>query len=470
MKDEKIDDAARSRKTDNLNTTNRHHDNHIYVRAMAGKYQRLRRKMGWFFMTLFMMTPWISYGHRQAILIDINQQAFYFFGITLWPQDLTLLATFFIIAAFALCFITTFIGRVWCGYLCPQTVWTFIYIWFEEKLEGPANKRRKQNSMPLNASLFLRKSLKHGCWLSISLLTALTFVGYFVPIKTLFIQFFTASCGFWSAFWVLFFSACTYANAGWMRSIMCIHICPYARFQSAMFDKDTLSVSYHAKRGENRGPRSHKNPQKAADLGDCIDCKLCVQVCPTGIDIRDGLQYECINCGACVDACDNTMRKMNYPTKLISYTTEHQLNDHSVTIIRPKLIGYGAMMIMLMGVFLYLLSSVPSMSLSVLKDRNQLFKLNNEGLIENTYTLKVINKTQISETYSLSVSGIESIHWYGKQIITLQPGEIFTLPISLGVPPVLLNAPITHITFQLKQLSGKKLNTIEKESRFISAL
>ncbi|WP_028024414.1 cytochrome c oxidase accessory protein CcoG [Enterovibrio calviensis] len=444
--------------------------NRIYVREAKGVYQKLRQKMGWFFMLLFVLTPWISYGDRQAILIDIGKQQFNFFGTTLWPQDLTLLASVLMIAAFGLFFITTFLGRVWCGYLCPQTVWTFIYIWFEEKLEGPANKRRAQDQKSITPNLLVRKTIKHLCWFAVALLTGLTFVGYFVPVKTLFIEFFTLNSAFWVTFWVLFFSVCTYGNAGWMRSIMCIHMCPYARFQSAMFDKDTFIVGYDTERGESRGPRPRKKDPKELGLGDCIDCNLCVQVCPTGIDIRDGLQYECINCGACVDACDATMERMNYAKGLISYTTEHKLEGHKVDIMRPKLLGYGAVMVAMCVLFFYLLSAVQPMRLDVIRDRAQLFKTNSDGLIENTYTLKILNKTQQPETYNLSVTGIDGIEWYGKQEVSLKAGEIFTLPVSLAIDPYELTTPVTNIMFVLERQSGDDQKSVETESRFFSKL
>ncbi|WP_407331778.1 cytochrome c oxidase accessory protein CcoG [Enterovibrio sp. 27052020O] len=444
--------------------------NRIYVREAKGIYQKLRQKMGWFFLLLFVLTPWIPYGDRQAILIDIGHQQFNFFGTTLWPQDLTLLASVLMIAAFGLFFITTFLGRVWCGYLCPQTVWTFIYIWFEEKLEGSANKRRKQDSLPPTKSLVMRKAIKHLCWFAVALLTGLTFVGYFVPVKTLFIEFFTFSSTFWVTFWVLFFSVCTYGNAGWMRSIMCIHMCPYARFQSAMFDKDTFIVGYDPARGEKRGPRPRKKDPKELGLGDCIDCNLCVQVCPTGIDIRDGLQYECINCGACIDACDETMERMNYAKGLISYTTEHKLEGHKVDIVRPKLVGYGVVMVAMCALFFYLLAEVQPMRLDVIRDRTELFRTNSDGLIENTYTLKILNKTQQPETYTLSVTGIDGIEWYGKQEVTLRAGEVFTLPVSLAIDPYELSTPVANITFVLKRQSGDDQQTVETESRFISKL
>ncbi|MFD2179106.1 cytochrome c oxidase accessory protein CcoG [Veronia pacifica] len=444
--------------------------NRIYVRAASGIYQKLRNRMGWVFMLLFLLIPWIPYGDRQAILLDISKQQFSFFGTTLWPQDLTLLATVFVLSAFGLFFVTTFLGRVWCGFLCPQTVWTFIFIWFEEKLEGAANKRRKQDESPLTPALAIRKTLKHLGWGGVSLITGLTFVGYFVPIKSLMVDFLTLNTGFWTGFWVVFFSACTYGNAGWMRSIMCIHICPYARFQSVMFDKDTFIVGYDEKRGESRGPRSRKQDPKTLGLGDCIDCNLCVQVCPTGIDIRDGLQYECINCGACVDACDNTMEKMHYPKGLISFTTEHKLKGQKTDVMRPKLLGYGIVMMVISGFFMLQIKALQPMQLDVSRDRAQLSRMNPEGLLENTYTLKIINKTQQTETYHLSVNGLKDVEWYGRQKVTVESGEIFDLPISLGVDPFEMEQSILPIYFILERQSGKNKKSIKTESRFIGRL
>ncbi|MEZ9920551.1 cytochrome c oxidase accessory protein CcoG [Vibrio breoganii] len=441
--------------------------NRIYVRASKGVFQKLRRYGAWFLLLLFALVPWIPYGERQAILLDIGQQQFNFFGTTLYPQDLTLLALLFMIAAFGLFFITTFLGRVWCGYLCPQTVWTFMYIWFEEKLEGAANKRKKQDSQPLTAALALRKTLKHLAWFTIALLTGLTFVGYFVTTNELWLDFFTLDATFWTYFWVLFFAVCTYANAGWMRSIVCIHMCPYARFQSAMFDKDTFIVGYDKKRGEDRGPRTRKANPSDLGLGDCIDCNLCVQVCPTGIDIRDGLQYECINCGACIDACDVTMDRMNYPKGLISYTTEHKLEGTHTKIMRPKLIGYGLVMILMLGFFVMQVASVEPAGLSVIRDRTQLYRTNSDGFIENTYTLKIINKTQQTQSYNLDVSGLTDVEWYGRQTINVSPGEVFNLPISLGMDPEQLSSSVTTIQFELEDQHGF---SIEVESRFIKQL
>lgn len=461
MSQEKIDVKVITPKT------NRAPNGKVYVRKSQGTFQKLRRYGGWFLMLLFALIPWINYNGKQAILLDLNHQQFNFFATTLYPQDLTLLAILFIVAAFALFFITTFLGRVWCGYLCPQTVWTFIFIWFEEKLEGAANKRRKQDQSKPSGNLLFRKTLKHIAWWVVSILTGLTFVGYFIDIQELFVDFFTLNINFWPAFWVLFFAGCTYGNAGWMRSIMCLHMCPYARFQSAMFDKDTFIVGYDESRGEKRGPRSRKTDHKAKGLGDCIDCELCVQVCPTGIDIRNGLQYECINCGACIDACDATMDRMGYPKGLISYTTEHKLQGKTTKVARPKLIGYGLVMILMIGLFFIQIQSVEPAGLSVIRDRAQLSRVDNQGWTENTYLLKIMNKTQSNQTYTLKTQGLADVKWYGKQKVTVRPGEVSSLPVSLAMDPDKLTETLTSFEFILESEQGFEIKT---ESRFIQGM
>ncbi len=429
----------------------------IYVRASKGRYQQLRNSMGTFFICLFALLPWLTYKGKQAILINLNLQQFHFFSVSLYPSDLFLLALFLLVAAFSLFFITSFIGRVWCGYLCPQTVWMYLFLWFEEKLEGPANKRRQQDNKKLTKKILIKKGLKHIAWLSLSLMTALTFIGYFTPIRALFIDFFTLKLTALTFFWLFFFTACTYANAGWMRTIMCTHICPYSRLQSVFFDNNTYLVAYDEKRGEKRGPRK-KNTQKT-QLGDCIDCKLCVEVCPAGIDIRNGLQYECINCAACIDACDNTMAKMNLPKGLIRYSTANLLSGQKQGILRPKLMGYPLIMSLILGLFIYQCMQIKPVSLDVLRDKNQLYKINSEGLTENTYQIKIFNKTQQSQTYKLEVKEIGEFAtkaqvpfiWYGKRTITALAHEQVILPVSLAIAPHSLTRAITPILFTLYQ-------------------
>ncbi len=443
----------------------------IYVRAVEGMLENIRRFFGLIFLGLFAVIPWIQYNGNQAVLFDIGEQRFNIFAMTLWPQDLTILAYILIVSAFALFFVTTFAGRVWCGFMCPQTTWTFIYIWFEEKIEGSRNKRIKLDERKMDADKFIRKTLKHFSWVSVALLTAITFVGYFTPIDALFVDFFTLDVGFWAGFSIIFFTVCTYGNAGYMREIMCTHICPYARFQSAMFDKDTFTVAYDPRRGEKRGPRSRKIPHEQLEekgLGDCIDCNLCVQVCPTGIDIRNGLQYECINCGACVDACNGVMDKMGYEKGLISFTSEHQLSGGTTKIIRPKLIGYAIVLLIMTSLLVIDIYSRAPLEIDIIKDRNSLYRETNQGLIENVYTLKLLNKSQNDRTFKVSISGIEGAKYVGEAVVNVRGGGVYTLPISVVTSPYSLTEEVTNFTFHVEtQNENGEIIKIQETSRFI---
>ncbi len=433
---------------------------HIYVREVKGRIETLRRGLGFLLMAMFVIIPWITWNGEQAVLLDIMNQRFRIFGITLWPQDLTILAWVFMISAFALFLVTTLYGRVWCGFTCPQTTWTFIYIWFEHKLEGSRNKRMKLDQRPMDFDKFIRKTAKHTAWLIIALFTAITFVGYFTDMRTLMAEFFVFEASAWATGSILFFTFATYGNAGWMREIMCTHICPYARFQSAMFDKDTFIVAYDAKRGEPRGPRRRNAEIDPEELGHCIDCQLCVQVCPTGIDIRNGLQYECINCGACVDACDDVMDKMNYPRKLISFTTEHQLEGKRTKLFRFKSIGYGLALIALTGMLVLNIAYRVPLEFDVIRDRNTLYRENQEGFIENVYTLRVINKSQLPQSYTLSVNakGIDEVEWVGAQEISLQGGQAEIIPVSLAIDPYYLESPLVEVTFRIEAVDAKRIS------------
>ncbi len=437
---------------------------HVYVRAQRGRWQRLRQSTGWVLMLLFLAGPWLRWNGQQALLLDLEQQRFHLFGITIWPQDLTLLALLLMVAAFGLFFITAFLGRVWCGYLCPQTVWTFWFIWVEEKLEGSANKRRQLDKAPWSLNKVARKGGKHLIWLLISLLSGFTFIAYFLPAVELGTGLLQWSAGLLPTFWVGFFALCTYLNAGWMRTIMCTHMCPYSRFQSAMFDQDTYSIAYDAARGEHRGPRSRKADVKALGLGDCIDCQLCVQVCPTGIDIRDGLQYECINCGACADACDQTMNQMGYASGLIRYASERQLAGGQTRLWRPKLLGYGVMMVLGLAALVYAAASRVPMALDVQRDRNQLFRETPEGWVENTYTLKLSNRTQQPQYYRVWVEGMEALSWAGAIEVTVPAGEVVNLPISLAADPYLLSGSMHPLRF----VAGNDEAEVGAESQFFS--
>ncbi|KAF2407137.1 cytochrome c oxidase accessory protein FixG [Pseudomonas antarctica] len=407
-------------------------DNLIHTRSFSGLFRTLRVSGAAVLFLAFFGTVWLNWGGRQAVLWDLAESKFHIFGATFWPQDFILLSALLIICAFGLFAITVFAGRVWCGYTCPQSSFTWLFMWCEKVTEGERNQRIKLQAAPWSLNKLARRSAKHALWLGISVLTGLTFVGYFTPIRPLALELLSWQMGGVSLFWVLFFTAATYLNAGWLREAVCMHMCPYARFQSVMFDKDTLTISYNAARGEHRGPRKREVTPADVGLGDCIDCQLCVQVCPTGIDIRDGLQMECIGCAACIDACDSIMDKMGYARGLVSYTSEHQLQGGKTHLLRPRLIGYSAVLLVMIAALVVALVGRPMVSLDVTKDRG-MFRENSQGLIENIYSLKVINKTQQRQDYRLELVDADGFRLQGKTEISLAPGEISDVPVSVAL-------------------------------------
>ena len=367
-------------------------DSGIHTRSFTGLYRNLRMGFAGALFLLFFGTAWLDWNGRQAVLWDLANSKFHIFGATFWPQDFILLSALLIICAFGLFAVTVYAGRVWCGYSCPQSTWTWLFMWCEKVTEGDRNKRIRLAAAPWGLNKLARRTAKHCLWLAIGVATGLTFVGYFTPIRPLAAELLTLQLGGVALFWVLFFTAATYINAGLLREAVCLHMCPYARFQSVMFDKDTLTVAYDPRRGEARGPRRKGSDARAQGLGDCIDCTLCVQVCPTGIDIRDGLQMACIGCAACIDACDGVMDKMGYARGLIGYKSEHSLQGGSTHWLRPRLLGYATALVVMLAALVLALQLRPMVSLDVIKDRG-LFRENAQGQIENIYLIKVITKT-----------------------------------------------------------------------------
>jgi len=437
----------------------------IYTRSFTGIFRNLRMLGGAALFLLYFGTVWLTWNGRQAVWWNLPERKFYIFGSTYWPQDFVLLSALLIIAAFGLFFITVFAGRVWCGYTCPQSVFTWVFMWAEKVTEGDRNQRMKLDKASMTTQKFLRKLAKHSIWVGVSLVTAITFVGYFTPIRELIPELFTLQAGGWALFWVGFFTLATYGNAGYLREQVCIYMCPYARFQSVMFDQDTLIVSYDPRRGEHRGPRKRDADYKAEGLGDCIDCKMCVHVCPTGIDIRDGLQIECIGCAACVDACDSIMEKMNYPKGLISYTTEHNLSGQKTNLVRPRLIGYAIALLAMLCVFAWAIADRSLVELDVLKDR-VLYRENEEGRIENVYTLKIMNKAQHEVTYLIEADGLDGLVYEGKREIKAIAGEVLSLPVELSIDPEKLPSSTNEITFRLHSADDPSIKT-DAASRFI---
>jgi cytochrome c oxidase accessory protein FixG len=438
----------------------------IYTRKIEGFFQRLRLFSGWPLLLGYLLLPWFNWEGRQSVLFDLPARQFNIFGLTFWPQDFPLLGWLLVIAAWSLFAVTVWAGRVWCGYTCPQTVWTSIFMWIEQYTEGSRNQRIKLDKRDWSREKLLRKAAKHTMWLGVALVTAITFVGYFSPIRELVPKLLTFQPSFWEFIWVGFFTVATYLNAGWLREQVCMYMCPYARFQSVMFDADTLIVSYDSKRGEQRGSRKRNQKQSENSLGDCIDCQLCVQVCPTGIDIRDGLQYQCITCALCIDACNSVMDKMGYEPNLISYTTQNTMEGKPHRVLRPRLIGYIAGVLIMASLFSYTVISRVPLRIDVLRDRNQLFNETSMGQIENVYTLKIMNMDQAPHRFILSVDSPTPLQWVGEKEIKVAAGEVYTLPLRLQAEPEDLDTPGFDFEFVVTNVDNPKA-TASSESRFI---
>ncbi len=439
----------------------------IYPREVHGLYARLRLAGVLGLLGIFYFTPWLRWDGHQAVLLDLPARKFYIFGVTLWPQDFIYLVFLLIIAGLALFFFTALAGRIWCGYACPQTVWTEAFLWIERKVEGGRMHQQKLDAMPMSVNKLRIKATKHTLWILFSIWTGFTFVGYFTPVIELGQRLAQFSLGPWETFWVVFYGFATYGNAGWMREQVCLYMCPYARFQSAMFDKDTLIISYLSGRGEPRGSRKRSADPRGLGLGDCIDCTLCVQVCPTGIDIRDGLQYECIACSACIDACDDVMDKMGYEKGLIKYTTQHEMTGGKTRILRPRIMVYAVFLLVIMGIFAYSIGTRTALGLDVIRDRNRLYRETAEGLIENVYTLKILNMDKIAHRYTLSVSGIPGLEMHtDTEEIEVTAGDVMELPVRLRADEAELEARSSKIVFDLVATDRAELK-VQEEARFL---
>ncbi|WP_202844826.1 4Fe-4S dicluster domain-containing protein [Luteimonas saliphila] len=434
----------------------------VYPRDVSGPLNRLRVAAVVWLLGMFYVFPWLRWDGRQAVLFDLPARKFHVFGLTFWPQDFLFLALLLIIAALALFFFTALAGRLFCGYACPQTVWTEVFLWMERWTEGDRPKRMKLDAAPWTREKVLRKGAKHALWMLFALWTGFTFVGFFTPITDLGARLGTLSWGGWETFWVLFYALATWGNAGFLREQVCKYMCPYARFQSAMFDRNTLIIAYDPLRGEPRGPRKRglgsvlervrglldkttaydyvfragRHPSAASQLvhakgtitwdgdlgevaplpkfapeqlGDCVDCTICVQVCPTGIDIRNGLQYECIACGACIDACDEVMDKMGYPHGLIRYSTQNAIDGKSTRVLRPRIVVYGLLLLGFMVAWAVGVSTRSDLIVEALRDRNALYRETADGVVENDYTLKLVNKSDRDRTFRISVEAAPGI-------------------------------------------------------------
>jgi len=455
----------------------------VYPRSVSGFFTQWRWVMIWLTQLFFYGVPWLEWGQRQALLFNLEAKRFYIFKLVLYPQDLIYLTAILIISALSLFLFTAIAGRLWCGYTCPQTVYTEIFIWIERKIEGDRATRMKLDAAAMSPEKLVRKGAKHFVWIAFALWTGFTFVGYFTPIRELWAAVMSYSLSPWEMFWVCFYGFATYGNAGFMREQVCKYMCPYARFQSAMFDDDTLIVTYDEARGEPRGGRSRKADASSQKLGSCIDCNLCVQVCPTGIDIRKGLQYECIGCGACADVCDTVMDKMGYERGLVKYSTQNAINNnwtHSQMlrrILRPRVLIYASILLLLIAALMASLWFRTPFRVDVVRDRGVMARLSDDGKLENVYRLQIMNGTETPQHFTLNVTGIDDIEIETEaasdnddgeddiKTILVKPTESRWVIVDLKIPDGSLDSGSHKIKFEIESMETK--DVVSEKSVFL---
>jgi cytochrome c oxidase accessory protein FixG len=446
----------------------------IYPRAVTGVFALWRWAAVWATQLVFYGVPWLSWNDRQAVLFDLVHRKFYIFGLVFWPQDIVYLTVLLIISAYSLFLFTAVGGRLWCGYACPQTVYTEMFMWIERMIEGDRMKRIKLDKGSLSGRKFGLKAAKHGAWIALALWTGFTFVGYFTPITALAGKVMSWSMGPWETFWIFFYGFATYGNAGWMREQVCKYMCPYARFQSVMFDHDTLIITYDQARGEPRGSRSKSADYKAKGLGDCVDCGICVQVCPTGIDIRQGLQYECIGCAACIDGCNQVMGKMGYPEGLIRYSIEHALEqklDFATMlrrVFRPRILVYTVVLwAIIIAAALTLGNRVP-VKVDVIRDRIAM-AAPDDPLVQNVYRLAIMNTSEQPRQFRISVAGLDGLELESEtQPITIDGASQRVIPVRLRIAKQQTVPGANSIVFTVKTVGTDEAIVIDERATLIA--
>jgi cytochrome c oxidase accessory protein FixG len=447
----------------------------IYPRSVQGIFAYWRWILVFFTQLVFYGLPWLEWGQRQAVLFDLGSRRFYIFGFVLYPQDFIYLTAILVISAFSLFLFTAVAGRLWCGFACPQTVYSEIFLWVERKIEGDRTARMKLDAADMSMEKLFKKWYKHIVWIGIAMWTGFTFVGYFSPIRELGMEFFTGNMGSWEIFWVFFYAFATYGNAGFMREQVCKYMCPYARFQSAMFDRDTLIVTYDAARGEPRGARSKKADPKALGLGSCVDCSLCVQVCPTGIDIRKGLQYECIGCGACADVCDTVMEKVGYPKGLIKFSTQNAMAGGWTReqtwrrVLRPRVLLYTGILLVVTLTLLSSLALRKPFKVDVVRDRAALARIVAGGQIENVYRLQIMNAAEKPLHFKLEAEGLQGLQVVTETDVLVPATESRWVSVRLHLPYDAAQPGSHPIHFRIQSYEeGKEVvGKIEEKSVFL---
>jgi len=424
----------------------------IYPKLVHGRWRAIKWALLVITLTIYWATPWIRWPRpnglpQQAVLVDFAGGRFYFFGIQLWPQEVYFITGLLVMAAMALFLVSALFGRLWCGYACPQTVWTDLYIYVERAFEGDRNARMRLDAAPWSFDKLWRKTGKHLVWLGIAFGTGGAWIFYFHDAPTVIRGFWVGQAAVTAYVFCALLTATTYIFAGFMREQVCTYMCPWPRIQGAMLDQHSLQITYRADRGEARGP--HKKGDTWEGRGDCIDCNACVVACPMGIDIRDGAQLECINCGLCADACDEIMDKVGRPRGLISYDTDAAVAARACgkpavyKPIRPRTLYYAGALALVSGLMLWGLSHRSVMDLHVLRDRNPMFVRLQDGSIRDGYTLKIANRSFYPKTVTVSFSGVPGVRLKapgspatsGDLQIAVEPNAVRAARIFVIAPP-----------------------------------
>jgi cytochrome c oxidase accessory protein FixG len=413
----------------------------IHARSIDGIFSRWRWIMVWLTQAFFYGVPWLNWSSRQAVLFDLEAKRFYLFGAVLIPQDLIYLASLLVVSALLLFFATAVVGRVWCGFACPQTVYTAIFMWVENKCEGSHQNRKRLDKTRWTAEKLLRRGGKNLAWVVFGLWTGFTFVGYFTAMRPLMADALSMTVSPWTTFWILFYGLFTYLNAGLLREKVCLHMCPYGRFQGSLMDAHTLNVAYDHRRGEPRRG-TVENDRRLAKEGHCIDCTLCVQVCPTGIDIRNGLQAACIACGLCIDACDEVMAKIQAPKGLIRMASLNELSGEHKTgvpsfirrVIRPRVVVYGVLLGMIIAATVSAFSNRKDVRMDIIRDRSVMARQIERGAVENVYSLHLMNASDHVRTVTINVLPADLLDLIQPVKARLEPAKATTLTVTVRMP------------------------------------
>lgn len=452
----------------------------IYPKMVQGTYRRIKWIVMAVTLGIYYLAPWIRWDRgpaapNQAILVDLAHERFYFFFIEIWPQEVYYITGLLIMASVSLFLVTSLFGRLWCGYACPQTVWTDLFISVENLIEGDRSARIRLANAPWSAGKIAKRVSKHAIWLLIAVATGGAWIFYFTDAPTLAHQLLTGSASIVVYAGVGAFTFTTYALGGLMREQVCTYMCPWPRIQGAMTDREALSVTYRADRGEPRGP--HKKGQSWEGRGACIDCRQCVAACPMGIDIRDGLQLECINCGLCIDACDDVMVKVGLPTRLIAYDNEANVSRRMkgeparFRFVRPRTVLYAVVLAIVAGVMIFSFAHRRTIDLDVLRDRNPNFVTLSSGAVRNGYTLKLMNRFDRPRAFVLDLAGIKP-----QAVNVVGMGDVH-LPVTLDVEAdkvrtlrVLLTVEPRDLVPGSRQIQFLLSNSAHTETRSVSAV